>query len=75
MGNKTSANVENEDDEIGYDVSTQMPWKEKENPRKYQTPQELEIEKRWLENSGIPYDEFRIENIVVDEEGNYVRTF
>ena len=41
----------------------------------YQSPEELEIEKRCLENSGIPYEQFEIDNVIIDEEGNYVRTF
>jgi hypothetical protein len=35
----------------------------------------LKYERRMIEHSGIPYEEFKIYNIKVDEEGNTVRTF
>jgi hypothetical protein len=35
----------------------------------------LEYEERLIEHSDIQYSEFLIENVVIDMEGNYVRTF
>ena len=26
-------------------------------------------------NSGLPYEDFKIDNVIIDDEGNYVRTF
>ena len=34
----------------------------------------LEYEKRMLCHSGIPFSAFQINNVVIDEEGNFVRT-
>lgn len=34
----------------------------------------IEAERKVLSFSGIPYDNFNIHNVVIDEDGNYMRT-
>jgi len=34
----------------------------------------LEYEKRMLIYSGIPYEDFDVSNVIIDEDQNYIRT-
>jgi len=46
-------------------------------PEHIPTEEELlyAAEKEVLAFSGLPFEDFQIENIAIDDEGNYMRTF
>ncbi len=53
----------------------ELKRKHEEDPRRHLPPEYFEIERRCLENSGIPFEEFKVHNVEVDDQGHYVRTF
>lgn len=53
----------------------QLPWENDADERKHLSETYYAQERRCLENSGLEFEEFKIDNIIIDEEGHYVRTF
>ncbi len=72
MGNSQGGGLTLCDDRVNRDenVVNEEPFDE----RKHLTPDYYECEKKMLGHTGLPWEEFKVHNVVIDDKGHYVRT-